>query len=284
MALHQAYDLKAIYGNKKIDIFNRFGGALYPFASMVELQRYYKAMVLDSIDSTSGITKLTVRAYSAEDARKINAFLLKKSQDIINNLNETARNKAVAYAQSQMDLAQTRLRSATLALAQYRNAQKIFSPTDQSALQLAMISKLQDELLLEQGQLDSIVAHAPKNPQIPVLKSSIENLEKQIGQETGKVTGSEQSLAIKDIKYEGFLVDQVMAQKLLEAAVTSLEQAKITAQKQELYLETISQPNLPDASQEPKRLQNILATLLVALIVCGVLSIVISGVKEHHDR
>lgn len=284
MALHQAYDLKAIYGNKQIDIFNRFGGALYPFASMVDLHKYYSAMVTDSIDSTSGITKLTVRAFSAQDAEKINAFLLQKSQDIINELNETARNKAVMYAQGQVDAAEGKLRAAMLDLAKYRNSQKIFSPVEQSTLQLTMIAKMQDQLLQQKSELDSIAAHAPKNPQLPVLKSSIQSLEHQINEETAKVTGSDQSLANKDIKYEGFLVSQLLSQKLLESAVASLEQAKITAQKQELYLETISRPNLPDASQEPKRFQNILASFLVALIVWGVLTIVISGVKEHHDR
>ncbi|MET3139236.1 capsular polysaccharide transport system permease protein [Undibacterium sp. GrIS 1.2] len=283
-ALNQTYDLKTVYGSRSIDIVNRFGGVLYPFINNVELHRYYRSMVLDSIDSSSGITKLTVRAYSASDAKKINDFLLQKSQDIVNNLNTDARNKAVMYAQQQVDIAEEKLRTAMLDKAKYRNAQKIFSPVEQSALQLTMISKMQDQLLLQQGQLDELVVHAPKNPQLPVLRSSIKSLERQISEESAKVTGSDNSLANKDIKYEGYLVSQLLAQKLLEAATTSLEQAKVTAQKQELYLQAISRPNLPDASQEPKRFQNILATILVALIVWGVLSIVISGVKEHHDR
>lgn len=283
-ALNQTYDLKTVFGNRNIDIVNRFGGLLYPFINNVELHRYYRSMVLDSIDSSSGITKLTIRAYSASDAKKINDFLLQKSQDIVNNLNTDARNKAVMYAQQQVDIAEEKLRTAMLDKAKYRNAQKIFSPVEQSALQLTMISKMQDQLLLQQGQLNELVVHAPKNPQLPVLRSSIKSLERQISEESGKVTGSDNSLANKDIKYEGYLVSQLLAQKLLEAATTSLEQAKVTAQKQELYLQAISRPNLPDASQEPKRFQNILATILVALIVWGVLSIVISGVKEHHDR
>lgn len=283
-ALDQAYDLKSVYGNHNIDMIDRFGGLLYPFVNNVELHRYYQSMVLDSIDSTSGITRLTVHAYSAADAKKINAFLLQKSQDIVNQLNETAHRKAVDYAKNQVELAENNLRVATLTLAQYRNKQKIFSPPAQSALQLTMVSKLQEQLITEKSQLDAIRTHAPKNPQLSVLASNIHTLEKQISDETAKVSGSEQSLASKDIKYEGFIVDQLLAQKLLEAAVTSLEQAKITAQKQELYLETISQPNLPDASQKPKRFQDILATLLVSLIVWGVLSIVVAGVREHHDR
>ena len=58
----------------------------------------------------------------------------------------------------------------------------------------------------------------------------------------------------------------------------------MTAQKQELYLETISRPNLPDAPQLPHRFEDILATLLISFIVWGILTILIAGVKEHHDR
>ena len=283
-ALDRTYDLKSVFGNRSIDVIDRFGGLLYPFVNNVELHRYYRSMVLDSIDSTSGITKLTVQAYSAADAKKINAFLLQKSQDIVNQMNDTAHRKALSYAQDQVELAEKNLRSATLTLAQYRNRQKIFSPPAQSALQLTMVSKLQEQLIVEKSRLDAIRTHAPKNPQLSVLAGNIRTLEKQIGEETEKVSGSDQSLASKDIKYEGLVVDQMLAQKLLEAAVTSLEQAKITAQKQELYLETISQPNLPDASQKPKRFQDILATLLVSLIVWGASTIVVAGVREHHDR
>jgi capsular polysaccharide transport system permease protein len=98
------------------------------------------------------------------------------------------------------------------------------------------------------------------------------------------VTGSKRSLASKDTEYERLSVNQLLAQKLLEAAVTSLEQARLTAQKQELYLETISRPNLPDAPQLPHRFEDILATLLISFIVWGILTILIAGVKEHHDR
>jgi capsular polysaccharide transport system permease protein len=284
MALNAAYDLRKIYANHHIDIINRFGGLFYPLTSYVELLRYYNGKVSDSIDTTSGNTKLIVHAYSAADAQKINAFLLQKSQDIVNKMNSAARHKAVYYAQNEVDAAEQKLRAATLTLAQYRNKHQVFSPPAQSALQLGMIAKMQEQLITEKSQIDAIRSRAPNNPQLSVLESNVRVLENEINDETSKVTGSEQSLASKDIEYERDLVDQLLGQKLLEAAVTSLEQAKVTAQKQELYLETISQPNLPDAPQEPKRFQDIIATLLVSFIVYGILTIVIAGVREHHDR
>jgi len=284
MAVNNLYPLKQIYGNDHIDIFNRFGGIFHPYSSYVRLWRYYQNMVADTLDSTNGISELKVRAFTARDAQKINDFLLKKSQDIVNQLNETARHRAVYYAKQDVDQAKRTLRDATLALAEYRNNRRVFSPPAQSSLQLGMVSKLQDQLIAMQTELQSIVAHAPDNPQIPVLKSSIKALQGEIATEQSKVTGDRESLASKDIEFERLTVNQLLAQKLLEAAVTSLEQARLTAQKQELYLETISRPNLPDAPQQPKRFEDILAVLIVALMIWGVLSILYAGVKEHHER
>ncbi len=284
MALNRAYDLKKIYGSDSIDIFDRFGGILHPYSSDVKLLKYYRTMVADDVNSSTGITGLRVRAYSAEDAHKLNAFLLSKSQAIVNQLNEQARQKAVDYAHHNVDQAERQLSDATLALAEYRNSHGVFNPPAQSNLQLKLIAKLEDKLITQQAQLDALRQHAPDNPQIPVLMSAVKGLEKEIVAEKAIVTGPSSSLASKDIEYEHLTINQLLAQKLLEAAFTSLQQARVTAQKQELYLETISRPNLPDAPQEPKRVEGILATLIISLMIWGVLFIVIGGIKEHHDR
>lgn len=283
-ALNRAYDLRKIYGSDTIDIFDRFGGIFHPFHSDVKLLKYYRAMVSDNFDSATGISQLRVSAYTAADAHKMNAFLLSRSQAIVNRLNEHARQKAVDYAQLNVDHAERKLKDATLALARYRNVHGVFSPPAQSNLQLNLISRLQDQLISQKANLEALQAHAPHNPQIPVLRSGIKGLEQEIAAEKSKVTGSQSSLASKDIEYERLTINQLLAQKLLEDSFTSLQQARVTAQKQELYLETISRPNLPDAPQEPKRLQDIVATLIISLMVWGVLFIVIGGIKEHHDR
>jgi capsular polysaccharide transport system permease protein len=285
MALQKVYDLKRIYGNSHIDIFNRFGGIFYPHRSFVRLLKYYRNMVTDAPDAANGITKLRVQAFTAKDAHTINAFLLHKSQEIVNELNRTAREKSVYYAKQDVKTAEEKLRQANIALANYRNAHGVFNPSAQSALQLGMVSKLQDQLIQQRTQLDAILAHAPDNPQISVLRSSIQALEGEIKTAKSKVTSpGGQSLASKDTEFERLTVNQLLAEKLLEAAMTSLEQARLTAQKQQLYLETISRPNLPDAPQEPKRVEDILAVLLVSLMLWGVLSILVAGVKEHHAR
>ena len=74
------------------------------------------------------------------------------------------------------------------------------------------------------------------------------------------------------------------AEKELAASITEREQARIRAQKQQLFIETVVTPNLPDEALEPKRLRGVLAVLVLGLFLWGIFSVIIAGVKEHHDR
>lgn len=280
-ALNQTYNLRKIFGDA--DIFNRFGGIFHPFTDMVHLWRYYQNMVADGPDPTSGISTLTVRAYTPQDAQKINAFLLAKGQTIVNQLNETARKSAVSYAEQDVQAAQEKFKAATLAVAQYRNEQGVYDPNAQSKGQFGLIQQLQGKLADVTIELSSLMAHAPDNPQIPVLETTIASLHRQIQKAEQTVTGSGKSLASQDTQYQILNVNLMLSQALLESAVVSLEQARTTAQKQELYLETISSPNLPDAAEEPKRLEDILAVFIVCTMIWGVVRIIIGGIREHKD-
>jgi capsular polysaccharide transport system permease protein len=63
----------------------------------------------------------------------------------------------------------------------------------------------------------------------------------------------------------------------------SLEQARNEAQRKQLYLERIVQPNLPDVATEPRRLRSFLAVVALGLVLWGILSMLIAGVREHQD-
>jgi capsular polysaccharide transport system permease protein len=53
--------------------------------------------------------------------------------------------------------------------------------------------------------------------------------------------------------------------------------------KQQLYLERVAQPNKPDEALEPKRLRNVLATLMLSLVIWGIVSLMLTAVKEHAE-
>ncbi|WP_155420099.1 hypothetical protein [Burkholderia cepacia] len=252
--------------------------------SFESLWKYYsRSVVKVKLDPVSSITTLQARAYTAEDAARINKTLIEISERLINRLNARAADDTIQFSQRQVDIAAENARNAATELAKYRNTHTVFDPEKQSALQLQQVTALQTQLFSAQSQLGQLQAVSPQNPQIPALKSYIETIKKQIEVATGNVTGQTNSLSQKASQYARIELDAQLADKQLAATMAALDNARAEAEKKQLYLEVLVQPNAPDAATEPKRLRGIVATFCVGLILWGVLTLLIASIREHQD-
>lgn len=279
-ALDEKLNLRSAFG--KGDLFSRFPGLDWD-DSFENMHRYYQKMVGVQLDPVSSIATVTVRAFSAEEAQKINQYLIEMSETLVNQLNERGRQDMIRFAANEVAEAEKKARDAALALARYRNEKGVIDPEKQSTIPLQQIAKLQDELIATKAQLAQLQMLTRDNPQIPVLKQRIQMLENEIELESARVAGSGRSLASKAAEFQRLALDKEFADKQLASALVSLEQARNEARRQQLYLERIAQPNLPDAAMEPRRLRNILAVFVLGLIAWGVLSMLIAGIREHQD-
>ena len=181
-------------------------------------------------------------------------------------------------------MAEERVQEAAANLTEYRTKHGIFDLKAQSEVQMGLISKLQDELIVIQTQLDQVRAVTPDNPQIPGLKAREQSLRKEITSQLRQIFGGgNNSLANQAADYQRLFLENELAEKQMAVAVTSLENAKAEADRQQLYLEVVSQPSVPDMAQLPTRIYNIIATLIIGLIVYGILSLLIASVREHKN-
>jgi len=276
-------------GHYIFDAFSQHGDFVSRFhawfdGSFEALWRYYaKKIVTVDYDTTSAITTLKINAYTAQDASKINETLLEISERLINRMNARAAADTQSFAQKQVELAASKAKDAAAALAAFRNAHTVFDPDKQSALQLQQVATLQSQLFSSQTQLVQLQAISPQNPQIPVLKNSIAAIEKQIKEATGGVTGGKNSLSDKATGYARLQLDSQFADRQLASAMAALETARAEAQRKQLYLERLVEPNTPDVAIEPKRLKCIFEVFGLGLIMWGILSLLLAGVREHHD-
>jgi capsular polysaccharide transport system permease protein len=279
--LQTKFQLKNSFGQRAVDRISRFAG-LSGDDSFEALLRYYRKHVVETdFDSISSIMTLTVRAFDATEAYRINEALLEMSEDFVNRLNERARADLMRFSAADVGEAEQEAKRAVLAVSGYRNDKAVFDPEKQSQLQLAQIGKLQEELIATRNHVADVRAVASENPQLPVLRNRIRVLQSAIDTETGKVAGDQQSLSSKSAEYEGVALTQEFAAKRLELALDSLQQARENAMKQQLYLERISQPNEPDEAVEPKRMRSIVATFLLGLVLWGIASLITTAIKEH---
>ena len=230
------------------------------------------------------ISTLNVNAYTASDAQRVNQELLNLAQRLVSKMNARANLDSVRFYQQQVHAAEAKAASATEALAHYRNQSKVFSPAPQANLQAQLVSKLKEQQLTAQIQLGQMKINAPKNPRIPLIEKSIADLQQQIATQSAMVAGNRRSLASKSAEYERLNLAQSFAQRELAAAINSLEQSRIQAEKRQLFIETVVSPNTPDEPLHPKRARGIIATFAIGLFVWGILSVIFAGIREHHER
>jgi capsular polysaccharide transport system permease protein len=282
--LENQFSIGKSYGSNTVDIISRFGGLDWD-RSFEALWRYYqKRIVAVDTDGSSSISTLTVRAFSREDASRINESLLDMSEALVNKLNERGRRDMIRFAAAEVATAEQKAKVAALAVSRYRDQKSVFDPSGQSALGLQLVSKLQDELIATKNQLIQVQTLTRDNPQIPALRKRVEALQADIARETAKVAGAGGSLANKVADYERLKLESLFADKQLATALTSLEQARNDAQRKQFYLERIVQPNKPDVAIEPRRIRSVVATFFLGLVIWGILSILEAGVREHADR
>jgi capsular polysaccharide transport system permease protein len=280
-ALNRNKAVVRAYSRGGISVFDRFN-ATGLRGSFEDLYEYFEKKVSVDYDTVSSITTLTVRAYTPADARRFNEQLLGLAEETVNRLNRRGRADVVQLAEQEVQDAEEAERQAALSLAQFRNASGTLDPEKQAAVQLQMISKLQDELIGSRMQLLQLRSIAPENPQIPILQTRIAGLSREIDRQLGLVAGSRGSLSASAVRYTRLQLERDFSEKRLAAALTALQDARAEARRKQAYVERIAQPSLPDDAQEPRRLRGIFATLVLGLVAWVILTMLLAGVREHH--
>jgi capsular polysaccharide transport system permease protein len=278
--LSRSVDVRGKFMSPAADLFSRYPA---PFVSdrFENLFKYYGKMVSAELDHDTGVARLSVKAFSPDDARAINARLLSLSEDLVNKLNDRAQVRAISEAQHRVDTAETRVVAARVAMRQYRNEEALLDPAKQATGVLEVSNRLVAEQAALRAQLDAMQRVAPRNPAIATLRDRIAAIGAQIAAQDRRAVGGDNGLASKLTGYENLAVEQEFATQMLNAANANLEQARTEAQKQQFYLERVVEPNRPDLALLPHRIQQTLVVFAAALCLYLIGWMLIVGILEH---
>jgi len=280
--LDDKLNLRKSFSSSDVDILDRFPGLGWN-RSFEKFYLYYGKHVGVEYDPVSSITVLTARAFTADDAHKINDLLLNISERLVNTLNDQSRRDLIGFADNEVKIASDKAKDASLALLSYRSRQEVFEPDKQAAIQLEGVAKIQQELIATEMELAQIKKLSPDNPQIGALNNRAASLRDAISAEAAKVTSSHGSFSARAPNFERLALDVQFADKQLGVALAELESARAEALQKQLYLERLVQPSLPDKAMEPKRTRSVLIVFVLSLISWAVVSILIASVREHAD-
>ena len=273
-------DIKAVFDRPEADWLSRF--PVFSWRSTFEhLYDYYQSHVEVTLDSTTGVSALTVKTFRPIDSQNVAKALLSAAEALVNRMNDRQRENAMGDARKDVALAESRVQSVAKDIAEFRIREALLDPTKQSVPMLTAINELQTMLSRTNLQISQLVTSTPQSPLIADLRRRASALQGQINDARAKVTGGDASLVPKITQFDTLELQRVFAEKQLTSAITSLETARIQAERQQLYLETIVVPNLSDYAAYPKRIVSIAVVFATLLGVYMMGTLLISGAREH---
>ncbi|EWY38918.1 RkpR, polysaccharide export protein [Skermanella stibiiresistens SB22] len=279
--LSRRFDLRALYARPDADWLAR----LNPDDPIEDVVLYWRGMVDVAFDNLSGITTLRVAAFRPDDAVAVANAVLETSETLVNGLSERARKDAVAFAESQVADAETRLTAAREALTSFRDRRQAIDPARSAEARLTILSGLEGELAKSEAELSAMKAFMRSTASAVVsLENRIAALKRQITEERGKLAGDPGQTDVMSgmvADYERLMMEREFAEKAYVSALGSLEGARAEAVRKQRYLASFVQPHLPEDAVRPRRLISILTVFFGALIAWGIGALGVAAVKDH---
>ena len=270
-----------------VDVFRRPGtdilSSLWSSDPTPEtLLSYYRGKVKVHFDRDSGITTLQVRTFRPEDSYHIAEYLLRLGEARVNEMNRRSYNDAVAMAREQLAQAEDNVALIQHRITAYRQAGRDIDPQGTGEAQTKLVIGLRGNLAAAQAQADSMRSTiSPTSPQYVALVRHIAALKRELGNQAATLTGSGSTIAQNLGGYEDLKVRQDFVAKRYEAAAATLERARQEAQKQQLYLVRVVNPNMPVKSLFPERGKTVLTAFIALLLSYSIGWLIVAGVREH---
>jgi capsular polysaccharide transport system permease protein len=278
-ALKERAGLVEIYRRPEADFLARLWKEDLP-AELMAL--YYQHMNAVVVDNTGGITTIRARAFRPEDARRVAEAQLRLSEEFVNKLSARAREASVNFAEGELRRAEERVIASQTAITEWRQREQAVDPTSLAQINQAGVAALEKELNTARTEVQEKSAFMrPDNPQIATLRNRIRALQARIQIERDRLTSGDEALPERISTFERLAQEREFANKQLASATASLEMARVEAQRQQLFLSRVVEPNLAEYPLYPRGTIFLLSFFAVLSMLYGVGWLLLAGVREH---
>lgn len=284
-ALEQRVGLRNLYGADDIDWFSRLNREK-PIEKVV---KYWVSMTDSRIQLQSGIVDFTVRAFSPEDAKRIADAVIELSEALVNDMNGRMLRATVADAEREFERSAERLSRARIEFQKVRNTEGTLDAGQQGKALADLITALQGERLRLQQEYETQRKYVSASaPQMRTLTARLNAMADQIAELEARLTTQRASTAPNDkvlseslTKFAQQDLERRIAERHYATAAAALELARITSERQLVYLATFVRPSLPQESRYPRPILYTALTLGGGFIVWAALCGAIGLVRNH---
>jgi capsular polysaccharide transport system permease protein len=280
--LDRTYNLDKAYAQTGLD---RFAG-IKPGLSKEKRLKFFKQQVAVSLDELSGAIVLRTIGLYPQASLNLNRFMLAKSEQFVNRLNQDISQKQLRFAESELIRARKNLNQAKNRLLLYQDSNTVIDPKGEAELASQTISKLQEKLVELRVELATLKLQYkdPTEPEVAAVADQVREMEQQINKERRSlVSGKGRNLSRKTSDILKFESEVNFATDSYKLALTSVEKARIESKRQQKFMALLSAPQLPEDPQNDWRTKGFF-TVLASCAVGFSLTKFIFGMQASHRQ
>jgi capsular polysaccharide transport system permease protein len=271
--------LRTLFARPEADVLSRFPHA-WRGDSDEMLYEYFRKAVQVQQDG-KGVSTLKVVAFRPDDARNLARALILAAEHMVNGMNERAQRDTLANLNDNVHRSEEDLVAAQAQLTAFRNRELLVDPNEYSTKILDTVGQLSRDLADANSEISETEQVSPSSPRLPSLRAKAASLAGAIRDERQKLGGSDAGVATKVSVYDRLTLSRDLADKRLAADLNALEIGRQEARRQQIYIEEIAAPNLPDQSLEPQRFRTVVTVAVLGFAIFCMVWLLLASSKEH---
>jgi capsular polysaccharide transport system permease protein len=278
--LSQSFDLEKVYARRGPDPW----AGLREGASPEKRLDFFRRQVAVSLDEISGSIVLRTTALDPQSSFRLNRFMLAKSEQFVNRLNQDISLKQLAFAESELQRSRQRLAGARNRLLAYQNANAVLNAKGEAELASQTIGKLQEKLVELRVELAALRRQFkdPAEPEVASVADQVKELELQIANERRSAVSSKgRDLNRKAVEMARLESDVTFATDTYKLALSAVEKARVESTRQQKFMAMLSSPQLPEDPSNGWRSKGFF-TVLAGLVVGVSLTRFVLGMQASH--
>lgn len=281
--LSRSYDIDTAYARDRRDPFAGIPPGLSPEKRLV----FFKKQVAVSLDELSGAIVLRTVGLNPKSSFELNRFMLAKSEQFVNRLNQDISLKQLSFAEAELRRSRANLEQAKNRLIAYQNANAVvIDPKGEAELASVTISKLQERLVERKVELATLRRQYkdPREPEVLAIADEVRELEGQIAQERRSLVSSKgRNLNRKAADVVKLESDVSFATDTYKLALNSVEKARVESKRQQKFMALLSAPQMPEDPQNGWRIKGFFTVLASCAVLLSLTKFVL-GMQASHRQ
>jgi len=287
--LDQAFNLTAYYKSDAIDILNRLSDSfLLPMfeESRVNFLNKYREDLTIIFDEASGtleiafahsnptIAKDVVETIVRFSGERLNYFDRKSSEVILKFLKEQEREKYGIFLGSLKKLLR------------YQSNHNTISPKVEVEAKSAILSQLEGELVQHEVKYNSKLQYMNESvAEMRLLRNTMMNIRKRIKNLKREIVGKKEGENLhENVSDFELLNSEVEFNKQVYMQILArLEETTALVNQKSKNLIVVSEAEVSDSYDYPKKLYDVISLLIVSILVYGIVGFVIRLIADHKD-